>query len=109
VKKSRIGRGTKANHLSYLGDAIIGKDVNIGAGTITCNYDGVKKHQTIIEDGAFIGSDTQLIAPVKVGKNAYIGSGSTITKNVPPGSLALSRIEQRVVEGWALKRRKRKE
>ena len=109
MKKSRIGRGTKANHLSYLGDAIIGKDVNIGAGTITCNYDGVKKHQTIIEDGAFIGSDTQLIAPVKVGKNAYIGSGSTITKNVPPGSLALSRIEQRVVEGWALKRRKRKE
>lgn len=100
VKKSKIGRGTKTNHLSYIGDAIIGKDVNIGAGTITCNYDGVKKHQTIIEDGAFIGSDTQLVAPVKVGKNAYIGSGSTITKNVPAGSLALSRVEQRVVEGW---------
>jgi len=100
IKKSRLGRGTKANHLSYIGDAIIGKDVNIGAGTITCNYDGIKKHQTIIEDGAFIGSDTQLVAPVKVGKNAYIGSGSTITKNVPPGSLALSRAEQRNIEGW---------
>src|SRR3989338_7543040 len=95
IKKSRLGRGTKANHLSYIGDAIIGKDVNIGAGTITCNYDGIKKHQTTIEDGAFIGSDTQLVAPVKVGKNAYIGSGSTITKNVPAGSLALSRPEQR--------------
>src|SRR3989338_3526984 len=104
IKKSRLGRGTKANHLSYIGDAIIGKDVNIGAGTITCNYDGIKKHQTTIEDGAFIGSDTQLVAPVKVGKNAYIGSGSTITKNVPAGSLALSRPEQRIVEGWALKR-----
>ncbi|MBI3753827.1 MAG: bifunctional UDP-N-acetylglucosamine diphosphorylase/glucosamine-1-phosphate N-acetyltransferase GlmU [Deltaproteobacteria bacterium] len=105
VKKSKLGKGTKANHLSYIGDAIIGKDVNIGAGTITCNYDGIKKHQTVIEDGAFIGSDTQLVAPVKVGKNAYIGSGSTITKNVPAGSLALSRAEQRVVEGWV----KRKE
>ena len=104
VKKSRIGKGTKANHLSYIGDAIIGEDVNIGAGTITCNYDGIKKHQTIIEDGAFIGSDTQLVAPVRVGKNAYIGSGSTITKNVPPGSLALSRAEQRIVEGWVEKK-----
>src|SRR3989304_1664172 len=105
IKKSRLGRGTKANHLSYIGDAIIGKDVNIGAGTITCNYDGIKKHQTIIEDGAFIGSDTQLVAPVKVGKNAYIGSGSTITKNVPAGSLALTRPEQRNIEGWGLKKR----
>ena len=78
--------------------------MNIGAGTITCNYDGIKKHQTIIEDGAFIGSDTQLVAPVRVGKNAYIGSGSTITKNVPPGSLALSRAEQRIVEGWVEKK-----
>lgn len=100
VKKSRIGKGTKANHLSYIGDAIIGADVNIGAGTITCNYDGIKKHQTIIEDGAFIGSDTQLVAPVKIGKNSYIGSGSTITKNVSAGSLALSRPEQRNIEGW---------
>ncbi|MEK7842469.1 MAG: DapH/DapD/GlmU-related protein, partial [Deltaproteobacteria bacterium] len=104
VKKSKIGRGTKANHLSYIGDATIGENVNIGAGTITCNYDGIKKHQTIIEDGAFIGSDTQLVAPVKVGKNAYIGSGSTITKNVPPGSLALSRAEQRNIEGWVDKK-----
>lgn len=104
VKKSKIGKGTKANHLSYIGDATIGKDVNIGAGTITCNYDGVRKHQTIIEDGAFIGSDTQLVAPVKIGKNAYIGSGSTITKNVPSGSLALSRAGQRVVEGWVGKK-----
>src|SRR3990172_9120445 len=104
IKKSRLGRGTKANHLSYIGDAIIGKDVNIGAGTITCNYDGIKKHQTTIEDGAFIGSDTQLVAPVKVGKNAYIGSGSTITKNVPAGSLALSRPEQRNIEGWVEKK-----
>jgi bifunctional UDP-N-acetylglucosamine pyrophosphorylase / glucosamine-1-phosphate N-acetyltransferase len=104
VKKSTIGKGTKANHLSYIGDAIIGEDVNIGAGTITCNYDGVKKHQTIIEDGAFIGSDSQLVAPVKIGKNAYIGSGSTITKNVPAGSLALTRPEQRVVEGWVEKK-----
>ena len=104
VKKSKIGKGTKANHLSYIGDATIGKNVNIGAGTITCNYDGIKKHRTIIEDGAFIGSDTQLVAPVKVGKNAYIGSGSTITKNVPAGSLALSRPEQRNIEGWVEKK-----
>lgn len=104
VKRSRIGKGTKANHLSYLGDAIIGEDVNIGAGTITCNYDGIKKHQTIIEDGAFIGSDTQLVAPVRIGKDAYIGSGSTITKDVPPGALALTRVEQRNTNGWVLKR-----
>ncbi|MBI5327301.1 MAG: bifunctional UDP-N-acetylglucosamine diphosphorylase/glucosamine-1-phosphate N-acetyltransferase GlmU [Deltaproteobacteria bacterium] len=104
IKKSRLGKGTKANHLSYIGDAIIGEDVNIGAGVITCNYDGVKKHQTIIEDGAFIGSDSQLVAPVKVGKNAYIGSGSTITKDVPANSLALSRAEQRIVEGWVEKK-----
>ncbi|MBI5874485.1 MAG: bifunctional UDP-N-acetylglucosamine diphosphorylase/glucosamine-1-phosphate N-acetyltransferase GlmU, partial [Deltaproteobacteria bacterium] len=104
MKKSKLGKSSKANHLSYIGDAIIGKDVNIGAGTITCNYDGIKKHQTIIEDGAFIGSDSQLVAPVRVGKGAYIGSGSTITKNVPAGSLALTRVEQRVIEGWAEKR-----
>jgi len=104
IKKSTLGNGTKVNHLSYIGDSTIGKDVNIGAGTITCNYDGIKKYQTIIEDGAFIGSDTQLVAPVKVGKGAYIGSGSTITKNVPAGSLALSRPEQRNIEGWVEKR-----
>ncbi len=104
VKKSRIGSGTKANHLSYIGDAVIGKDVNIGAGTITCNYDGIKKHTTIIKDGAFIGSDTQLVAPVTVGKGAYVGSGSTVTRDVPPGSLALTRAEQRIVTGWVEKK-----
>ncbi len=107
VKNSTIGKGTKANHLSYIGDATVGGGVNIGAGTITCNYDGFKKHRTIIEEGAFVGSDTQLVAPVRVGKGAYIGSGSTITKDVPPGALALSRVEQRNIEGWVERRRKR--
>jgi bifunctional UDP-N-acetylglucosamine pyrophosphorylase/glucosamine-1-phosphate N-acetyltransferase len=104
VKKTLLGKGSKANHLTYLGDSVIGKDVNIGAGTITCNYDGIKKYVTHIKDGAFIGSDTQLIAPITVGKNAYIGSGSTITKDVPPGSLALSRPEQKVIKEWVKKR-----
>lgn len=104
IKKSVIGEGTKASHLSYLGDAEIGKNVNIGAGTITCNYDGKEKHKTIIEDNVFVGSDTQLIAPVRVGKGAYVGAGSTITKNVPPLSLAVSRADQRHIENWALKK-----
>ena len=104
VKKSTVGRGTKASHLSYLGDARIGKDVNIGAGTITCNYDGNKKHITTIEDGVFIGSDSQLVAPVKVGKNAYVGAGSTITKDVPSKALALSRGEQVTIEDWVTQR-----
>ena len=104
------GRGAakavpKASHLSYIGDAEVGADANIGAGTITCNYDGVNKHRTIIEEGAFIGSDSQLVAPVRIGKGAYVGAGSTITKDVPPDSLALSRSPQRVVEGWAAKKR----
>ncbi len=103
VKKSVIGPGTKASHLSYLGDALIGKDVNIGAGTITCNYDGHKKHITTIEDGVFVGSDTQFIAPVKIGKGAFVGAGSTITADVPSHALALSRVKQRNIEGWALK------
>lgn len=106
IKKSIIGSGTKASHLSYLGDAEIGKNVNIGAGTITCNYDGKQKHRTIIEDNVFVGSDTQIVAPVKVGKGAYVGAGSTITKNVPPLSLAVSRAEQRHIEKWALKKQK---
>ena len=106
VKNAIIGRGTKANHLSYLGDAVIGSGVNIGAGTITCNYDGEKKHQTVIEDRAFIGSDTQLVAPVKVGRGAYVGSGTTVTKDVPPDALVVTRVKERVVEGWALKRKK---
>ena len=104
VKKSIIGPGTKASHLSYLGDAKIGRDVNIGAGTITCNYDGHSKDVTTIEDGVFIGSDSQLIAPVRVGKGAYLGAGSTITKDVPSKALALSRVEQVNIEGWVTKR-----
>ena len=100
VKNTELGKGSKANHLTYLGDAEIGSDVNIGAGTITCNYDGANKHKTIIGDGAFIGSDTQLVAPVTVGKNATIGAGSTITRDAADGALTLSRPEQKVVKGW---------
>ncbi len=100
IKKSIIGQGSKINHLSYIGDSLIGKKVNIGAGTITCNYDGVNKFQTIIEDGAFIGSDTQLVAPVTIGKNATIGAGSTITKDTPDNQLTLSRSKQMSLEGW---------
>ncbi len=107
TKNSTLGKGTKAAHLSYLGDAIIGDNVNIGCGTITCNYDGIKKHQTIIEDGAFIGSDCQLVAPVKVGKNAYTASGTTITEDVPESSLAIARVPQRNVLNWVKKRRKK--
>ncbi|ODA43540.1 N-acetylglucosamine-1-phosphate uridyltransferase [Thermodesulfovibrio sp. N1] len=103
-----IGDGTKASHLSYLGDSEIGKNVNIGAGTITCNYDGKKKHKTTIEDDVFIGSDTQLVAPVKIGKGAYIGAGSTITKDVPSDALAVSRTPQKNIEGWARKKRGKK-
>jgi len=105
TKKAIFGEGAKASHLSYIGDAEVGADVNIGAGTITCNYDGVNKHKTIIEDGVFIGSDTQLVAPVRIGRGAYVGAGSTITKDVPPDSLALSRVPQKVIEGWAKQRR----
>jgi bifunctional UDP-N-acetylglucosamine pyrophosphorylase/glucosamine-1-phosphate N-acetyltransferase len=100
VKNSVIAHGSKANHLSYIGDAVIGKSVNIGAGTITCNYDGANKHQTIIEDNVFVGSDTQLIAPVKVTQGSTIGAGSTITKDTPPETLTLSRAKQMSVEGW---------
>jgi len=104
VKKSVIGSGTKASHLSYIGDAEIGEQVNIGAGTITCNYDGRIKHKTLIEDNAFIGSDTQFVAPVRIGKGAYVGAGSTITKDVPPFALAVSRTEQKNFEKWALRK-----
>jgi bifunctional UDP-N-acetylglucosamine pyrophosphorylase/glucosamine-1-phosphate N-acetyltransferase len=100
IKKSTVGKGSKINHLSYIGDAVVGAGVNIGAGTITCNYDGANKFQTIIEDGAFIGSDTQLVAPVTVGKNATIGAGSTITKDAPAGELSLSRTKQFTIPGW---------
>jgi bifunctional UDP-N-acetylglucosamine pyrophosphorylase/glucosamine-1-phosphate N-acetyltransferase len=104
VKKSRIGKGSKANHLSYLGDATIGRKVNVGAGTITCNYDGIHKHPTVLGDGVFVGSDTMLVAPVTVGKGALIGAGSTITKNVPAFALALSRAEQKTIEGWVARK-----
>ena len=106
LKKTRLGRGSKANHLSYLGDATIGDKVNIGAGTITCNYDGTAKHTTVIEDGAFIGSDSQLIAPVRVGKGAYIAAGSSITQDVPADALAIARGKQINKAGWATKRQK---
>jgi bifunctional UDP-N-acetylglucosamine pyrophosphorylase/glucosamine-1-phosphate N-acetyltransferase len=107
LKKSEVGEGSKVPHLSYMGDTIIGKDVNIGAGTITCNYDGVEKHKTRIEDGAFIGSDTMLVAPVNVGKNATTGAGSTIDKDVPAEGLALERTEQKIIKDWSKKRRKK--
>jgi bifunctional UDP-N-acetylglucosamine pyrophosphorylase/glucosamine-1-phosphate N-acetyltransferase len=100
IKNSEIGKGSKANHLSYIGDSTVGSRVNIGAGTITCNYDGANKFRTVIEDDAFIGSDTQLIAPVTVGKGATIGAGSTITKDTPAGELTLSRSKQITVAGW---------
>jgi bifunctional UDP-N-acetylglucosamine pyrophosphorylase/glucosamine-1-phosphate N-acetyltransferase len=105
VKKSRIGKGSKANHLTYLGDAIVGKKVNVGAGTITCNYDGISKYQTVLGDGVFVGSDTMLVAPITVGKGALIGAGSTITRDVPAYALALERAEQRVLEYWVARKK----
>jgi bifunctional UDP-N-acetylglucosamine pyrophosphorylase / glucosamine-1-phosphate N-acetyltransferase len=105
LKKTTLGRKAKASHLSYLGDATIGANVNVGAGTITCNYDGVSKHQTVIEDGAFIGSDSQLIAPVRVGKGAYVAAGSSITEDVPDGALGIARGRQTNVQGWVEKRK----
>jgi bifunctional UDP-N-acetylglucosamine pyrophosphorylase/glucosamine-1-phosphate N-acetyltransferase len=109
TKKAVLREGVKALHLSYLGDTEIGAGANIGAGVITCNYDGEKKHHTSIEEGAFIGSDSQLVAPVTVGKGAYVGAGSTITRDVPEGALAVTRTPQTNVEGWVAKRRARKE
>jgi len=105
TKKARLGKGSKANHLTYLGDAEVGEGVNVGAGTITCNFDGVKKHVTTIEDGAFIGSDTTLVAPVRVGRDAYVGAASCITEDVPQDALALARGRQVNKEGWAKERR----
>ena len=105
TKKVRMGRGSKANHLTYLGDAEIGAGVNVGAGTITCNYDGTNKHKTVIEDGAFIGSDSTLVAPVRVGKGAYVAAGSSITDDVPEDALAIGRGRQVLKEGWASRRR----
>ncbi len=100
IKKSFIGVGSKVNHLTYVGDSLVGKNVNIGAGTITCNYDGANKHQTIIEENVFIGSATQLVAPVKIGKNATIGAGSTITTDVADGELAITRVKQKSIQDW---------
>jgi bifunctional UDP-N-acetylglucosamine pyrophosphorylase / glucosamine-1-phosphate N-acetyltransferase len=109
LKKTTFGKGSKANHLAYLGDATIGERVNVGAGAITCNYDGVAKHQTTIEDGAFIGSDSQLIAPVRVGRGAYVAAGSTITQDVPAGALGIARGKQANKDGWVEKVKKRKD
>jgi bifunctional UDP-N-acetylglucosamine pyrophosphorylase/glucosamine-1-phosphate N-acetyltransferase len=105
TKKTKLGRGSKANHLSYLGDAEIGEGVNIGAGTITCNYDGVNKHVTRIEDSVFVGSDSTLVAPLTLGKGSYVGAASCITDNVPANALALGRSKQIVKEGWAKTKR----
>jgi len=100
VKKSRLGKHSKANHLAYLGDAEIGNNVNVGAGTITCNYDGAFKHKTVIEDDVFIGSDTQLVAPVTIGRGVTIGAGTTVTENVEPDRLVISRVRQKTISGW---------
>ncbi len=107
TKKTKLGRGSKANHLTYLGDAIIGEGVNVGAGTITCNYDGVHKHTTTIEDGAFIGSDSTLVAPVKIGRGAYVGAAACVTDDVPADSLAIARTRQVNKEGWVKERREK--
>ena len=100
IKNSEVNDETKINHLSYVGDSLVGKSVNIGAGTITCNYDGANKHPTTIEDDVFIGSNTALIAPIKIGKGATIAAGSTITKDAPPGDLTVSRSKQTSISGW---------
>jgi bifunctional UDP-N-acetylglucosamine pyrophosphorylase/glucosamine-1-phosphate N-acetyltransferase len=107
VKKSRIGRGVHAHHLAYLGDATLGDKVNVGAGTITCNYDGVRKHQTVIAENVFLGSGTELVAPVRVGRGAYVAAGSTVTEDVPAGSLAIARARQTTKPGWAARRSKK--
>ncbi|MBI2153823.1 MAG: bifunctional UDP-N-acetylglucosamine diphosphorylase/glucosamine-1-phosphate N-acetyltransferase GlmU [Candidatus Rokubacteria bacterium] len=107
LKKSRIGRGSKVPHLSYVGDATVGEDVNIGAGTITCNYDGVAKHETRIGPGAFIGTNSSLVAPLTIGAGAYVGAGSTITKDVPPGALAVARGKQVTKAGWAARHKQK--
>jgi len=107
LKKTVLGAGSKASHLAYLGDATIGERVNVGAGTITCNYDGERKHPTIIEDDAFIGSDSQLIAPVQIGRGAYVAAGSSITHDVPAGALGIARGRQRNIEKWVEKKKGR--
>ena len=108
TKKTKIGKRSKANHLSYLGNSLIGEGVNVGAGTITCNYDGVNKHETVIEDGVFVGSDTTLVAPVKIGKGSYIGAGSCIIDEVPADALAVARSRQVNKPNWAAERREKR-
>ena len=108
VKKSKLGKGTKAGHLSYLGDSEIGSDVNIGAGTITCNYDGANKFKTVIGDDVFVGSDTQLVAPVNVGKGATIGAGTTVTKDVKENALVITRVPMRQIDNWQRPTKKNK-
>jgi bifunctional UDP-N-acetylglucosamine pyrophosphorylase/glucosamine-1-phosphate N-acetyltransferase len=105
MKNTRVGAGSKVPHLSYMGDAVIGRHVNVGAGTITCNYDGYEKHPTVIGDDSFIGSDTMLVAPVRLGKRSWTGAGSVIAKDVPAGSLAVERAEQRTVRGYDERKR----
>jgi bifunctional UDP-N-acetylglucosamine pyrophosphorylase/glucosamine-1-phosphate N-acetyltransferase len=100
TKKAVVGEGSKINHLSYVGDASLGRNVNVGAGTITCNYDGVNKHQTVLGDGVFVGSNTSLVAPVNVAEQATIGAGSTITRDISEGELAVARGKQRNIAGW---------
>ena len=107
IKKSVVGKGSKVNHLTYIGDATIGDGVNVGAGTITCNYDGANKHQTVIGDNVFVGSGVELVAPVEIGAGATIGAGSTISKAVPAGELALERSKQTVVSGWKRPQKKK--
>jgi bifunctional UDP-N-acetylglucosamine pyrophosphorylase/glucosamine-1-phosphate N-acetyltransferase len=106
LKKTRLGKGSKAPHLAYLGDAEIGERCNVGAGTITCNYDGTHKHKTTLGPGVFVGSDSQLVAPVTIGAGAYVAAGTTVTEDVPPGALALSRVRQLNLEGWVARRKK---
>jgi bifunctional UDP-N-acetylglucosamine pyrophosphorylase/glucosamine-1-phosphate N-acetyltransferase len=109
IKKSRVGKGSKVNHLSYIGDTLLGEGVNVGAGTITCNYDGVRKNRTVIGKGSFIGSNVNLVAPVTVGKDVVVGAGSTITRSVPDGALVIERASQVIKKGWTRKRFSRKE
>jgi bifunctional UDP-N-acetylglucosamine pyrophosphorylase/glucosamine-1-phosphate N-acetyltransferase len=108
VKNTELGAGAKAGHLAYLGDAVVGEGANIGAGAVTCNYDGERKHETRIGKGAFVGSDTMLVAPVEVGEGASTAAGSVITRDVPPGALGVGRGKQRNVPGWAERRRSRR-
>jgi bifunctional UDP-N-acetylglucosamine pyrophosphorylase/glucosamine-1-phosphate N-acetyltransferase len=109
LKKTRLGKGSKANHLAYLGDAVVGAGVNVGAGTITCNYDGERKNETRIGDGAFIGSDSILVAPIEIGAGAYVAAGSTLTDAVPAGALAFGRAKQVNKEGWVARKKAQQE